>query len=168
MHRYRFTDLLDSNTSLTKPRFVRLFALSMLLLIVLIPSCLYVFFVNINAKFVPFDWNIIHGEGWLFIPKQPIGTTIQPERWIPIIAGYLVFAIFGLGKDATTMYRGWINAIGIGRLFSKFGMGRFPNCQPFQEQLATDAGRDTEIRLDRIDIGARNLCFKPDVGPATI
>ena len=35
------------------------------------------------------------------------------DKWIVIGAGLLLFLFFGLGQDATTMYKGWIVKVGL-------------------------------------------------------
>lgn len=122
-HRRRFEDLLSNNSSLTRSRFTRLFILSVMLLVIEVPVTFYIFYLNLNAPMLPYDWDRVHGEGWLGITKIPTNGRIQFDRWIPVGTGFLVFAVFGLGKDAMTMYREWLNIIGIGKFLPDFVMG---------------------------------------------
>ena len=39
------------------------------------------------------------------------------DRWIPAACAYVVFIIFGNGRDATKIYCGFLNFLGLGRCF---------------------------------------------------
>lgn len=126
LHKYRnrFTSILSSSTYANKSRFMRLFLLAVILLIVFLPASVYTFFLNISDEFLPYSWADIHGEGWLSIEKIPTGNVIKFDRWPPVGVGFLVFLLFGLGKDAVALYRDWINTIGIGRFLPDRLMAR--------------------------------------------
>ncbi|KAF8244745.1 fungal pheromone STE3G-protein-coupled receptor, partial [Wilcoxina mikolae CBS 423.85] len=113
-HRRRFSDLLSNNSNITKSRFMRLFILSIILLVIEVPVTFYIFYLNLNAPILPYNWDRIHGEGWLYITKIPTNGQILFDRWIPVGTGFLIFIVFGLGKDAVVMYRDWLNMIGVG------------------------------------------------------
>lgn len=46
-----------------------------------------------------------------------------PDRWVGVACGFVVFAAFGVGKDAMATYKSWALAVGLGRLFPAL-MGR--------------------------------------------
>ncbi|KAA8910909.1 GPCR fungal pheromone mating factor [Sphaerosporella brunnea] len=116
-HRRRFDALLSGNSSLNRPRFVRLFVLSMLLLLIFVPITFYVFVKNMNLQWLPYSWDAVHyGTGWMWIRKIPTNGYVNFDRWIPVGSGIIVFLIFGVGKDAMDLYRGWLSKIGIGKL----------------------------------------------------
>jgi pheromone a factor receptor len=92
---------------------MRLFVLSCLLLIFFVPVVFYVFYTNINVDRIPYDWDLVHGEEWFEIERYPLGNRISFDRWIPIGTGLLMFLFFGLGKDALSMYKSWLCAIGL-------------------------------------------------------
>jgi len=43
---------------------------------------------------------------------------VLPDRWLGIACGFVVFAAFGIGKDAMATYRSWALTVGLGRVFS--------------------------------------------------
>jgi pheromone a factor receptor len=114
---------LSNNSSLTRSRFLRLFILSILLLLIFLPITFYVFARNLDFEWLPYSWEEVHyGDNWLWIRKIPTNGNINFDRWVPIATGVLVFLIFGLGKDAMMLYRAWLNTIGVGRFLPKWIM----------------------------------------------
>lgn len=120
MHRYRkdFSEVLvSSNSNLTKNRFMRLFFLSVSLLLVLLPFQFYTLYRNASFPMLPYTWDLVHGDTWQNIHLVPTGGVVTFDRWIQIAFGFTVFALFGLGHDATAMYRTWLLQIGFGKIF---------------------------------------------------
>ncbi|PUU83306.1 GPCR fungal pheromone mating factor, partial [Tuber borchii] len=118
VHRYRqqFADILrSSNSGLTTSRFIRLFVLSLVLLVINLPLTFYVFYRNMEQPWTPYDWDSIHGKDWDYILRIPSHNIIQFDRWVSVGAGYILFFIFGMGNDALKMYRGWLDTIGFGK-----------------------------------------------------
>lgn len=95
----------------------------MVVVIVNLPLSWYVFYRNLKIVLVPYSWKVVHTVGWNYIPKIP-ANSIQFDRWIPVVAGYLSFVFFGTGSDASKMYRGWATLIGIDKYLSDALMGR--------------------------------------------
>lgn len=128
MRRYRkdFPEILvSSNSNLTKNRFLRLFLLSMALIVTFIPLQFYVLFVNsAEPPLLPYSWDLIHSPQWQDIMLIPTGGEVYYDRWIQIALGYGVFLFFGLGQDAQTLYRKWLLKLGFGRVFP--GLHRQP------------------------------------------
>ena len=50
---------------------------------------------------------------WADIYKIPTSGKVSFDKWIIIGAGLLLFLFFGLGQDATTMYKGWMVKAGL-------------------------------------------------------
>lgn len=126
IHKYRqqFSEILrNSQSSHTKSRFLRLFLLSMVIVILNLPLNLYVFYRNVNITLIPYSWRLVHGVGWNYIPKVP-ADSIQFDRWIPVAAGFISFVFFGTGSDAAKMYRGWAEVAGVDKYLSDSLMGR--------------------------------------------
>ena len=128
MRRYRkdFSEILvSSNSNLTKNRFLRLFLLSIALIVTFIPLQFYVLFVNsVESPLLPYSWDLVHGPQWEDIMLIPTGGKVFYDRWIQIALGFGVFVFFGLGQDAQTMYRKWLLKAGFGRVFP--GLHRQP------------------------------------------
>lgn len=108
MRKYRkeFSSVLTaSNSSLTQSRFLRLFLLSFLLVLIFLPFQLYVFYLNVSGPLLPYSWDLVHGPAWMDIIMIPRHGVVPLDRWITIVLGVLLFLFFGLGSDATKMYR---------------------------------------------------------------
>ena len=120
MHRYRknFSEVLVSaNSNQTKARFLRLFRISIVLIMVVFPAEVYVLYKNSVVPMEPYRWSKVHGPTWWDIVLVPSGGTVLFDRWMQIGAGLALFLFFGLGQDAKAMYRRWLVKIGLGRCF---------------------------------------------------
>ena len=109
--------LSSSNSNMTKKRFLRLFCMSMTLIVVIIPAQLYILLSFIKTVAYPYYWNEVHGPDWgdiFLIPSQGV---VSPDHWIQIAVGFLIFGFFGIGQDAQEMYRKWLLHLGFGRFF---------------------------------------------------
>lgn len=120
LHKYRreFADILSSSGSnLTKSRFMRLFLIALIFIVVCLPVQLYVFYRNCAVPHLPYSWALVHSSEWWYIFMVPTGGVVEFDRWIWLGCGFLVFFFFGLGKDATKMYRRWLLRLGFGKIF---------------------------------------------------
>ena len=120
MHRYRrnFSEVLvSSNSNQTKARFLRLFRISIVLIVVVFPTEVYVLYKNSVVPMEPYRWSEVHGSMWWDIVLVPSGGAVLFDRWMQIGAGLALFFFFGLGRDAKAMYRRWLVDIGFGRCF---------------------------------------------------
>lgn len=85
---------------------------------VVLPIQLYLFSTALFTDLIPYDWEAIHSPGWSQrIILVPTYGNLLFDRWIHILMGFALFLFFGLGKDALTMYRGWMLSIGLAGLF---------------------------------------------------
>ena len=84
-----------------------------------LPAQLQVLHFNITSvqPWRPYSWDAVHGPDWGEIGKVPTFGKVYFDRWIQVTAGFLLFAFFGFGKDATLMYRSALLKLGFGRLF---------------------------------------------------
>lgn len=115
LYRYRreFSRLLSvSNT--TKPRFLRLFLMSLILILGILPSQFYVLAVNMSVPFRSYSWSRVHGSEWNSVIMIPSNGYVIFDRWIRLACGLLVFCFFGVGTDALSMYKSWVRRIGFG------------------------------------------------------
>jgi pheromone a factor receptor len=125
MHRYRrnFTALL-ANSNTNKSRFARLFAICISWLLISIPMQIYFIKAAAEVVHVPFDWALVHDpEVWGEILKSPSHGSVIYIRYVWLVSAFLVFVLFGFGRDAGRMYARGLRAVGLG------------NCLPF---LTTD------------------------------
>ncbi|KAI9807346.1 MAG: a-factor receptor [Piccolia ochrophora] len=117
-YRKQFTEILSSsNSHLNKSRFLRLFLIAIIMLLVFLPTQLYLFFLNVSYPRHPYDWDTIHGEMWHDIILVPTGGRVAFDRWIRVVAGFVLFFFFGMGRDAKNMYRNWLLGLGLGKVF---------------------------------------------------
>ncbi|KKZ68275.1 hypothetical protein EMCG_06031 [[Emmonsia] crescens] len=118
-YRQQFSYIVSISSKTSKSRFIRLLALSLVLLLGSLPSQVYVFYRNIEMSkpWVPYSWNDVHGPKWGNIRKVPMNGIVYYDRWIQVTCGFLLFAFFGFGKDATLMYRAFLIRLGLGRFF---------------------------------------------------
>lgn len=120
MHRYRknFSEVLvASNSNQTKARFLRLFRISIVLIVVVFPTEVYVLYKNSVLPMESYRWSEVHGSTWWDIIRIPSGGAVLFDRWMQIGAGLALFLFFGLGRDAKAMYRRWLIDVGLGRCF---------------------------------------------------
>lgn len=116
LHKYRrdFSRLLEMNDT-NKSRFFRLFSMALVLILGILPVEIFVFVVNINVDLHPYSWSRVHGENWGKITFVTNHGQVIFDRWIRIASGILVFIFFGMGSDASKMYRSWLFKFGISR-----------------------------------------------------
>lgn len=81
----------------------------------------------------PFDLGSVHANGWSQIDYTP--TSAVP--WAHMYGMYayaleslVVFLFFGLTKDAHDLYRGYLRALGLGKIFPKLNEEYFPSPLP--------------------------------------
>ncbi|CAO1603893.1 a-factor receptor [Xanthoria calcicola] len=121
MRKYRreFSSILTaSSSSLTKSRFLRLFLLSSSLVLIFLPLQLYILFLNTSAELIPYSWDLIHNRhAWMDIIMVPTHGFVSIDRWISVVLGIFIFLFFGLGSDATKMYRKWWIKLRLGTNF---------------------------------------------------
>ncbi|KAL8646400.1 MAG: hypothetical protein Q9210_006166 [Variospora velana] len=69
---------------------------------------LYELYRNASHPLLPYSWDLIHAPStWMNIIMVPQHGIVPLDRWMPIILGILIFVFFGMGSDATRMYRKW-------------------------------------------------------------
>ncbi|KAK5134852.1 hypothetical protein LTR08_006084 [Meristemomyces frigidus] len=118
LYRYRLTFasiLASSNT--TKSRFLRLYVLCLVWLFAFIPTQAYVLYINLAMHRTAYSWSETHDPTtWNQIIMVPSDGAVLFDRWIWLGSGIVVFIFFGLGKEAVTMYRSGLLAIGLGKV----------------------------------------------------
>lgn len=107
----------------TKSRFLRLFVMCGVLILVLMPVQFYVFIKNIEFGVRHFDYAETHGPLWGYIEIIPSFGVVLFNRWINVAAGFLVFVFFGIGDDAIRMYKGWLVRAGLDKIWPSLARG---------------------------------------------
>ncbi|KAE8148587.1 pheromone A receptor-domain-containing protein [Aspergillus avenaceus] len=124
LHKYRsqFSDILQSsNSNLNQSRFMRLFCLSFIMLLAIIPAQVWVVYKNVSLSLPwhPYSWSVAHGPNWNTIIKMPSHGEPFFDRWFPIASGFMFFIFFGCGRDASKMYRKFLRSLRVNFGFSK-------------------------------------------------
>lgn len=118
IYRRDFAHILRATSSgLNKSRFFRLFALAMILLVIILPVQFYILYQNASFPLQPYSWERVHGPEWDSIVLIPTQGAVVFDRWIRIALGFVVFACFGIGGEATKLYKSWLVAVGLGYVF---------------------------------------------------
>ncbi|KAK2604557.1 hypothetical protein N8I77_007475 [Diaporthe amygdali] len=81
----------------------------------------------------PFDLATLHRQGWNEIDYSPSTTvpwTIMYGTYAYAIGVFIIFLYFGLTKDAHDLYRKYLRALGLGKIFPKLNEEWFPSDQP--------------------------------------
>jgi pheromone a factor receptor len=130
LYRYKsqISSLLTMNKT-TGSRFIRLFIMSSIVVVFLLPSSFYQLSFFLLSKMPPmhaYSWSFVHSD-WDIIHKYPsLGLPVHWDRWMWISCGYIVFFCFGIGREARVMYHDWLHAVGFMRAFHALGK----ICQP--------------------------------------
>ncbi|KAE8396284.1 pheromone A receptor-domain-containing protein [Aspergillus alliaceus] len=151
LYRYRnqFGDILQSsNSNMNKSRFMRLFILSFIMLLAIIPVQGFVVYKNINLSLPwhSYSWNMAHGPYWNNILKMPSRGESFYDRWFPVASGPLCFIFFGCGRDAFRIYRSFLRSL------------RLDHCFASTHDSSSDASHSTTPGL--MSSRVRLLCHK--------
>ncbi|KAI5819965.1 pheromone A receptor family protein [Pyronema omphalodes] len=118
-HRRQFSEILSGSTTINKSRFWRLFGLAMILLLILVPITFFTLFQNLKHGIKPYSWKSVHGQEWQVIERIPMEGAIEFETWVSPCAGIFIFCFFGIGGEATRIYKGWLETLGVEKYLQK-------------------------------------------------
>lgn len=89
-----------------------------------IPVEAYIIAVNAQQPLNSFSWSATHNaETWRKIVYIASHGHILYDRWLPLGFGILVFIFFGFGKDAVSMYKSCLTAMGLGKCIARMEVG---------------------------------------------
>jgi pheromone a factor receptor len=158
LHRYRrnFATLL-ANSNTNKSRFVRLFALCISWLMISIPLQIYFITKQAGIPHLSFDWALVHDpEAWAEILKLPSFGSVLPTRYVWLISAFLVFVIFGFGKDASRMYARGLRAVGLGKYLPFLKVDQMPTRSTSQSGTINSVGSKAKLMFGRKSSSARS------------
>ncbi|KAF1957520.1 STE3-domain-containing protein [Byssothecium circinans] len=118
LYRYRreFQRLLAArNTS--KSRFVRLFLMSVIFILCILPYQIFILYELAKTIEQDFEWSRVHGSDWNSVIKVPTAGSVRFDRWVEVVFGYILFMLFGTGTDAHNSYKRMLTSIGLGKFF---------------------------------------------------
>ncbi|PVI07560.1 STE3-domain-containing protein, partial [Periconia macrospinosa] len=118
LYRYRreFHRLLAARNT-TKSRFIRLFIMSIIFLVVVVPYDIFILYQLVSLTSVDYQWSRVHGDNWNSVAKVPSHGTLRFDRWAEMAFGYILFFLFGTGTDANNSYKRMLVSIGLGNFF---------------------------------------------------
>ena len=121
LYRYRreFSRLVSARNT-TRSRFLRLFLMCMVFLLLVVPYSIYPFALFVSETIstgYDADWQSLHGDRRQIIVKFPSGGSVHMDKWGQVVLGYVVFLLFGTGTDAHNTYKKMLLALGLGKIF---------------------------------------------------
>lgn len=118
LYRYRreFHHLIAARNT-TKSRFMRLFLVSVIVIVIYLPYNFFLIYKSASEIYEVFDWNVVHGPKWNTAIKVPANGVVRFDKWAQVASGYLVFIIFGTGTDAQNTYKRMLCILGLGKIF---------------------------------------------------
>ncbi|KAI7645485.1 hypothetical protein KC318_g20011, partial [Hortaea werneckii] len=121
--RYRRTfSIILAHNDTTKSRFLRLYILCIVWLLAIIPLSSWTLSVNVGSQQGHYNWVETHDYSkWNDIAMIRSDGDIVFDRFSWLGCGIMVFLTFGFGKEAVSMYRNGLLAVGLGRLFPGLG-----------------------------------------------
>lgn len=138
MYRYRrdFSQVLASaDSSMTRHRFMRLFLMSFVLIVLIFPVECFVLYKNLSVPFESYSWDRVHSkEAWQHISFVPTYGAVSFDRWIQIGMGFGIFLFFGTGPDAVSLYRKFLLKLGLGKIFTSL------NDEPSKRKSSSASG----------------------------
>ncbi|KAF4548940.1 Pheromone A receptor-like protein [Elsinoe fawcettii] len=112
-HRTTLGSLLTASST-SKARFLRLYALALVFVLGVFPVQIYLLLKNWPRNPQPYDWGKIHDkEAWVHIVLIPSLGLVGVDKWTQVASGFVVFFLFGVGREARQMYGDWIKAVGL-------------------------------------------------------
>ncbi|KAF2024920.1 kinase-like protein, partial [Setomelanomma holmii] len=119
LYRYRreFLTLISARNT-TKSRFIRLFVICLIVIAVYVPYTTWLLFMLCRAITDTYSWDRVHHPSTFnTILKVPALGQVTVDRWGQVATGYVLFFVFGTGKDAENTFRDMALALGLGRCF---------------------------------------------------
>ncbi|OCK84008.1 STE3-domain-containing protein [Lepidopterella palustris CBS 459.81] len=153
LYRYRtqFGTCISAH-NFTKSRFVRVFLMSLSLIIIVIPFQFYILARNAQYISGAYSWSRVHGPTWDEVVTIPSFGVVIFDRWFRIAHGFLVFFAFGTGRDAMRLYKGWLMTLGLGN--------RFPS---LHQTSSWTSGSSWKGRLDSFSNKAKSMFSRNDI-----
>ncbi|KAI1422049.1 pheromone A receptor-domain-containing protein [Xylaria sp. FL1777] len=132
---------------------IRLFNMSLSILVVYLPVMVYYFICNIQdtlSSYKQYDYNRMRWSAtpypWetiLFVPSWIIPSSIMNQPWIPIATTAAIVAFFGMTMEARQVYRQYAEYIGLGTCFRKFRSGNDQDPSSIDDSGGTRESRKT-------------------------
>jgi pheromone a factor receptor len=113
----------SSTTSLSPRRFLKLFLMSLTLLIIYFPILIYYFYLNVSYPFHAYSFSYIHDPLYwpiiVFWQTADAPSGMQYDAWCWVAMGFLVCCFWGWNEEAKELWRGWLVKLGLGRCWPR-------------------------------------------------
>ncbi|KAK6330751.1 a-factor receptor [Orbilia javanica] len=96
-------DIFRSDSSLDTS-FQRLYLIGALFTLIYYPTNIYGFVQFCLSPMLPYDWAAVHADWWDTIYKFPDNPHFQYQRWIKVVASWILGIVFGFGPEAEKIY----------------------------------------------------------------
>ncbi|KAK6502536.1 a-factor receptor [Arthrobotrys conoides] len=96
-------DIFRSDSSLDTS-FQRLYLIGALFTLIYYPTNIYGFVQFCLSPMLPYDWGAVHASWWDTIYKFPDNPHFQYQRWIKVVASWILGIVFGFGPEAEKIY----------------------------------------------------------------
>lgn len=117
IYRREFSRILAARNT-TKSRFLRLFIICMIIIVVYMPYSIWLI-VSVWPLYMQydFDWNFIHGPRSKTILKIASGGDVPVDKWGQVATAYFIFIALGTGNDSYNLYKKILLSFGLGKYF---------------------------------------------------
>lgn len=157
-HRGRLSSTLSrTGSGLDARKFLKLFAMTSVVLIIYLPVICYFFYTNIPNPFVAYSWNRIHNPVvWNYVIYFHTADypDVQYWPWVPIGLAFILFFWYGLTYEAIECYRRFLVICGLGKFWPTLR-------EPYQRKRNTRASMSTRqswvAKFDMLEKAAKYL-----------
>ena len=119
--------LSSGNSGFTARRYIKLFVLALLLVIVLIPVEFYYMWLNLPPHYVPYSWTRVHDPlvwGAIIFVSTSDAPNIQYNGWVTVAMSFMLFCFFGFSDEAIDVYRNCLVFCGFGLVWPSLKVPR--------------------------------------------
>ncbi|ESZ90787.1 hypothetical protein SBOR_8835 [Sclerotinia borealis F-4128] len=126
-HRTNFTSTLSSsNSGLSPRRFLKLFSMSVVLLVIYFPVVIYYFYLNVSWPLQAYSWSRIHDPlFWHLIVFWRIAdgpSGMQYDAWNWVAFALMIFLFWGCNSEGGEIYRRGLVKLGLARWWPRLRM----------------------------------------------
>ncbi|KAM3074780.1 a-factor receptor [Clarireedia jacksonii] len=155
----------SSSASLSPRRFLKLFLMSLTLLLIYFPILIYYFYLNISYPFHAYSFSTIHDPLYwsviVFWQTADAPEGMQYDAWCWVAMGFLVCCFWGWNEEAGELWRGWAVKLGLGKCWPRLKLSA-------KERREGDGSRSRSGRagkgsggswVDSLDVVGRTLNY---------
>ncbi|PQE26130.1 a-pheromone receptor protein [Rutstroemia sp. NJR-2017a BBW] len=149
----------SSTTSLSPRRFLKLFLMSLTLLIIYFPILIYYFYLNISYPFHAYSFSFVHDPLYwpviVFWQTADAPKGMQYDAWCWVAMGFLVCCFWGWNEEAGELWRGWLVKFGMSRCWPSLRL----TARERRERGSSRSRGSTASWVDNFDLVGRTLSY---------